>query len=497
MGISITGLSGFDTAQMVNDLMALERIPYKNLESKKTNLRSEQNVFRNINTAFSTFSTALTNLRYAADWNKLKATSSSNAVSVSSSLNVTPATYDLNVKQLATKNVVEIDASYMWGKINESYEADADPVTSSDLKIGEYVFTQGELQSIINAGSPVEDSNGEPNFDAALKKLAEIINSKTNAEESSNATASVLKTSSDGDFKLVLNSKNTGEGPANAVSFTLGTTNIIDDSHASVINKAGKDAIVEVNGVTVTRSSNTFNDLAEAGLTFTLNSVGESKVTVGQDVDAIVKNVKSFVDAYNNLISMVKTNLSKPADDSKMNPLQGDSLLKRIDSQLYSIFNSIVDTSGGKSWMEQIGLSIDKGVGKASLMTGKITFDEAAFKDALAANPQKVIDLFAKNERAADPDNGIKADPGGIITQFTSIMSSYTSTVNGMLSNKITGYDSEIKMIDDRLDHMDRRLQMTEARLKLQFSTMETMLSTLNNQKDWLTSQLESLNKSK
>ncbi|MFC6334900.1 flagellar filament capping protein FliD [Paenibacillus septentrionalis] len=482
MGISITGLSGFDTAQMVNDLMALERIPYKNLESKKTNLRSEQNVFRNINTAFSTFSTALTNLRYAADWNKLKATSSSNAVSVSSSLNVTPATYDLNVKQLATKNVVEIDASHMLDQVNAAI---ADP--AKELKIGNYTFTEDDLNAIA-------ELDGD---EAQLKKLAQIINSKTNTEDGSNATASVLKTSSDGNFKLILNSKNTGEGPENAVSFTLGTTNIIDDSHASVINKAGKDAIVDVNGVTVTRSSNTFNDLAEEGLTFTLNSVGESKVTVGQDVDAIVKNVKSFVDAYNNLISLVKTNLSKPADDSKMNPLQGDSLLKRIDSQLYSIFNSIVDTSGGKAWMEQIGLSIDKGVGKASLMTGKITFDEAAFKDALVANPQKVIDLFAKNERAADPDNGIKADPGGIITQFTSIMSSYTSTVNGMLSNKITGYDSEIKMIDDRLDHMDRRLQMTEARLKLQFSTMETMLSTLNNQKDWLTSQLESLNKSK
>jgi len=483
MGISITGLSGFDTAQMVNDLMALERIPYKNLESKKTNLRSEQNVFRNINTAFSTFSTALTNLRYAADWNKLKATSSSNAVSVSSTLNVTPATYDLNVKQLATKNVVEIDASYMLSQVNAATADDP----AKELIIGNYTFTEDDLNAIA-------ELDGD---EAQLKKLAQIINSKTNTEDGSNATASVLKTSSDGNFKLVLNSKNTGEGPENAVSFTLGTTNIIDDSHASVINKAGKDAIVEVNGVTVTRSSNTFNDLAEEGLTFTLNSVGESKVTIGQDVDAIVKNVKSFVDAYNNLISLVKTNLSKPADDSKMNPLQGDSLLKRIDSQLYSIFNSIVDTSGGKAWMEQIGLSIDKGVGKASLMTGKITFDEAAFKDALAAEPQKVIDLFAKNERAADPDNGIKADPGGIITQFTSIMSSYTSTVNGMLSNKITGYDSEIKMIDDRLDQMDRRLQMTEARLKLQFSTMETMLSTLNSQKDWLTSQFESLNKSK
>lgn len=36
MGISLTGLaSGLDTAQMVSDLMSIERIPYKNLETKK------------------------------------------------------------------------------------------------------------------------------------------------------------------------------------------------------------------------------------------------------------------------------------------------------------------------------------------------------------------------------------------------------------------------------------------------------------------------------
>jgi len=475
MGISITGMvSGLDTAQMVSDLMDLERIPYKNLETKKTNLQSEQTIFRNINTAFSNLSTALSNLRYAADWNKLKATSSSSAVSVSSTSNVTAGSYNINVQQLASKNVVEIDADYILSKVNEA-KSDA-----KELKIGGYTFTTEDLNAI-------ESTEPADNQEAKLKKIAEIINSKTNLEDGSGASASVLKTSSTGDFKLILNSKETGEG--NAVTFTLAGTNIIDDSHASVVNKAGKDAIVDVNGVTVTRSTNTFSDLADEGLTFTLNSVGDASITVGQDVDTIVKNVKSFVDAYNNLISMVKTNLSKPSDDSKMNPLQGDSLLKKIDTHLYSIFNSMVATSGGNAFMEQVGLSIDKGVGKASQMTGKITFDETAFKDALAADPKKVIELFTKNES--------DTDAGGIITQFSSVMTNYTSTVNGMLSSKITGYDSEIKMIDDRMEQMSRRLEMTEARLKLQFSTMETMLSTLNSQKDWLTSQFESLTKSK
>lgn len=484
MGISITGLSGFDTAKMVSDLMEVERIPYKNLSTKKTNLQSEQTVFRSINTAFSSLSTALNNLRYAADWNKLKATSDSNAVSVSSTNGVAAGSYTVNVQQLATKNVVEVDSSYILSKVEEAASS------GQELKIGSYTFTAEDLQSIQDAG----DS------EAQLKKLANIINTNTAAENGSNATASVLKTSSSGDFKLVLNSKTTGAGDNNSVSFTLANSSIIDhnatdeNGKIAVTNKEGKDAILEVNGVTVTRNSNTFDDLI-TGITFTVNSTGNSNINVGQDVDNIVANVKSFVTAYNNLISMVRNNLAKPEDDSKMNPLQGDSLLKQIDSQLYSLFNSVVDTSGGKAWMEQVGLSIDKGITKGSEMTGKITFDEEAFKEALANDPQKVIELFTKPQQEADPDTATPAKPGGIITELTSIMGYYNSTVNGMLNTKITGYDAEIKMIDDRMEQMERRLEMTEARLKLQFGTMETMLSTLNSQKDWLTSQFDALTK--
>src|SRR5690606_36876114 len=91
--------------------------------------------------------------------------------------------------------------------------------------------------------------------------------------------------------------------------------------------------------------------------------------------------------AYNDLIKSVRTNLAKPEDVSQtVNPLQGDSVLKDINSRLYDIFNQF--TSAG--FMEEIGLSIDKGAKTASAMTGEITFDKAAFTSALTSNPTKV-----------------------------------------------------------------------------------------------------------
>ena len=468
MGISITGMvSQLDTAKMVSDLMNIERIPYKNLETKRTNLQKEQAIFRNINTAFRSLETALNNLRYASDWNQLKGISSNtNALKISTDNTVQKGEYDINVKQLATKNVVQIDGAHLISKMQPGSK-----INIGDLEI--------DYDSI--SGNTTQDK---------LKNIANIINATNSGAK---ATASVIKTSSNDEYSLVLNAQETGS--SNAVNFSLkdqsGSAILLDNDKVTQIE--GKDAELTINGATVTRSSNEIKDLID-GATLTLTGTGQSTVSVGMDTEGIVSKVKEFVTAYNNLIGMVKDNLKKPEAEGVMNPLQGDSLLRQINDQLYNIFNAGVAIGGTepRSFMEQIGLSIDKGITKGSLMTGKIKFDEEMFKNALADDSSKVIELFTQNETQLV--NGKKS--AGVITQFTSIINNYTSTVNGLLSNKVTGYDSEIKFVDQRLETMTRSLEMKEARLKLQFSTMETMLSTLQNEQKWLSSQFDSLSKS-
>ncbi|MGI2296586.1 flagellar filament capping protein FliD [Paenibacillus sp. GXUN7292] len=472
MGISITGLaSGLDTVQMISDLMKLESIPYKNLETKKSGLQKEQTIFRSINTAFRSLETAINNLKYAGDWNQLKGVSSNtNALKVSTDSKVMQGEYNINVQQLATKNVVQIDADHILAELDANKE----------VKIGNYKLTAP-------TGATVKDR---------LNNLAAQINDNSSAEtDSSGAKASVIQISDD-KYSLVLNSVNTGSAAENKVNFTVNGDDQIVPENIYVNNTPGKDAKLTINGVEVTRSSNEFDNLVD-GATFTLTGTGQSTVSVGVDVDGIVSKVKEFVAAYNKVSELVKDNLKSPEDPKKeFNPLQSDSLLKNISNQLYTIFNTGVvvegagnSASGSKiqSFMEQIGLSIDKGVTKAEGMTGKITFDEAAFKNALAEDPKKVINIFTQSADSA------KDTTDGIMTKFSAIIGNYTSSVNGLVSKKITGYDSELKMIDERLSNMSRSLEMTEARLKLQFGNMETMLSSLKNEQKWLASQFDAL----
>ena len=478
MGISLTGLaSGLDTAQMVSDLMKIERIPYNNLEAKKTNLRSEQTIFRNINTAFRSLETALNNLKLGPDWKQMSgASSNTSAVGVTTKGNAPAGKYQINVVQLAQKNTLQLKFDHLF---------DASGNLKSDIKIGNLIVTNSDLSGDINSDPP-EDIIKEK-----MEKLASLIDSKSSEAGVSAATLNIAATGSD--FRLILTSKETGDESlitmsAGSIDLTKATDVINNKTNTNTLN-----AIVQFNGVELQRSTNTIDDDLIKGATLTLTGTGVSTVTVDRDTDAIVKKVQEFVKAYNNLISMVKENLAKPTDDSKMNPLQGDALLKRIDSELYNIFNSGVKNTGDSkaSFMEQLGLSIDKGVTSASLMTGKITFDEATFKNALADDPDKVIGVFTNGKPEAT-----ETHTTGIITQLSEIINNYASSASGLITNKITGYDSEIKFVDDRMERMSLRLEMHEMRLKQQFSTMETMLSTLQSEQKWLTQQFESLVKS-
>lgn len=454
MSFSINGLvSNLDTAQIVSDLMKIERIPYTTLETKKTNIRSEQTIFRNINTKLSALETAVKDLRYSADFRVFAAKSSNtNGLTVSTTGTPEAGTYAINVQKLAQANVKAMQGIDPGGTNLSSLNS----------------------MMINNKSIPLTDlgvASGESN-ESVLKKLTSYVNSNSDL----GVTASMVKTNSSGQLAFTLTSNTTGAQSAIQTSGFAGSfSNIV----------TAQDAELTFNGVAVKRATNTIDDLI-SGASIQLVSEGQSStVTVQQDTDKITSKIDNFVKAYNELITLVKDNLKKPSDDKKMNPLQGDSVLKEISNSLYSMVNGIVGSEQGFKMMSEIGLTIDKGITSPSLMTGKITFDKELFKAKFNEDAKNVVGMFTN-------------ESNGLMKGLDStIRSRWTSTVSGSISSKISGYDSELKMIDDRMISLDARLTMREARLKNQFATMETMLSTLNNQKDWLSSQFESLTKSK
>jgi len=89
-------------------------------------------------------------------------------------------------------------------------------------------------------------------------------------------------------------------------------------SGASGINvitsvEEGKDALVIINGETIRRSTNTFT---VNGVTYTLHSESNEiqTIDVNFDVDAVVNNIKSFVEKYNEMIDKINSKLTEKYD---------------------------------------------------------------------------------------------------------------------------------------------------------------------------------------
>lgn len=229
--------------------------------------------------------------------------------------------------------------------------------------------------------------------------------------------ASIVNTGGENGYKIILQSKESGE--KNQIKFSvkgsdqkaadgakqvlekLGfnakETEIKDDKGTTtgynlVINTAdtsaggkqlqkAQDAKFNFNGIDITRSSNKVDDLI-IGVTFNLNNVDEknsttgalkeSVITIGKDTDAVVKSLKSMVTAYNDLISNITTATSYDRENDVAGTLNGMSEITGIKRKLQNLFEST--NSDGKS-LQSFGFSFtEKGV---------LSVDESKLKDAI------------------------------------------------------------------------------------------------------------------
>lgn len=125
---------------------------------------------------------------------------------------------------------------------------------------------------------------------------------------------------------------------------------------------AGTDALLEVNGSFIERSSNTVTD-AIAGVTLNLSSADadtEVDLTITRDVSSAVGSIQALVDAYNEFTQFVDLGLGVTGNARPQ--LAGDAVLRNMRSTLQSSMQSqILQTlGGGYTRLGDIGIEIEK-----------------------------------------------------------------------------------------------------------------------------------------
>jgi len=281
---------------------------------------------------------------------------SGSAASVSVSSGVSPQSFSLDVADLATQEIQESDLF----------------ATSTS--------------AVASAGGTITLDIGSSSYDidisatTTLEELSQLINDTAG----DSVKAQVLNVA-ENDYRLVLTSKDTGSDQTISVTDGGGilTTNL---TQGTAIQE-GTDAHFKYNGIDFTRSSNTIDDII-TGIDITLNETGFSSISITQDSDKIVEEMKSFVTAYNTLFKELDSVLTADVDKGTLGVFNGDNTLKSLSRNLKEIIfstdsneNSLAGffskTNAAGNLTSAFELSED----------GILSFNENVFKEKFDADP--------------------------------------------------------------------------------------------------------------
>ncbi|HED8254662.1 TPA: flagellar filament capping protein FliD [Campylobacter jejuni] len=389
--------------------------PYtKKIEENTT----KQKDLTELKTKLSAFQTAVSSLGDSTAFAKRKVIASitdNPPASLSVSSGVALQSMNINVTQLAQKDVYQSKGlANDTGIINTNLQNPTNLTFFSNGK--EYSVTIDKNTTYSDLVDKINDATG-----------GEIVAKMVNTGEK------------DAPYRLTLTSKETGED--NAISFYPGKKDAdgkyqVDENAKGVFESLGwklddkaldakdfdpakskkgvgiidsgdnplhiqkaQDAKFTMDGIKMTRSSNTITDLG-VGITLTLNKTGEINFDVQQDSESVTKAMQDMVDAYNDLVLNLNAATDYNSETGTKGSLQGvtevNSIRSSIISKLFesqSVDGTVEDANGNKI-SAKVMLSLQD-YGLSMTESGTLNFDSSAFESKMKENPDLTESFFS------------------------------------------------------------------------------------------------------
>jgi flagellar hook-associated protein 2 len=277
-------------------------------------------------------------------------------------------------------------------------------------------------------------------------------------------SASVLNTG-DGTgapYRLVLSAKSAGTAGALTVDAT--GINVLDPGQLSEVTGA-VDAQVSVGGATITRSSNTINDLLP-GVTLNLVKTGTSTVTVGTDAAGASTKASALVDALNGVLSSVSAQVAYNSTTKKGGPLSGETMARGISTTL---LDDALDAQGTGQIkvLSQLGIETTR--------SGTLSFNATTFAAAMQKDPDGVASLLS-----------------GFAKSVEDYAKDATSST-GLVTKAAKSAGDEARRRQDQIDAFEVRMTALETSYRAKFSALDAALGKLKQQQSAVSSAISSL----
>lgn len=301
-----------------------------------------------------------------------------------------------------------------------------------------------------------------------------------------------------------------GRSLLNGLNFVSGKELTADTHGAST---AGTSATATIDGKKYTSDT---GKVMVGGVTYTLNAMGATTVSVSQDTDTLVKNVQSFVDDYNKMIdalntkyyekqysdygvltksqegAMTQDQITKWNEKAKSGLLYHDQTLgKIISSMRQALYTPVDSVTSNYNTMMSIGIS-------SSTDQGHIKLDTDKLKKALAVDPDCVRQLFAstgdvtKTNADGTTTTTTDYDSEGVLNRISDALYTNLKTMKSYAGNSTETSDGStlgtlIETLKTKMSDFKTQMDAYEEALYDKYDAMETAIQRLGTQLGYIT----------
>ncbi|HTU10060.1 MAG TPA: flagellar filament capping protein FliD [Allosphingosinicella sp.] len=406
IGYALGAGSGLDIKSLVTDLAAAAKAPKETLLARREAANQAKiSGLAQVSSAIDSFASALSSLIAGGTLFSQPSVSDSSVFTASA---------------LAGSRLGGLSASVEVRQLAQAQTSASGYLASGTAPVGE-----GTLSITVGGGTPIDVTITAANNN--LNGLAKAINDKN-----AGVTATVV-TDSNG-ARLVVKGQ-TGAANAFTLSVPGGTTSGLERfaSAAMTSPQVAQDAIVRLDGVEVTRSTNSFSDLI-AGVQIDLKSAKpDVPVSVGvtRPTAAISQGVQDFVAAYNELVTMIAEQTKAGAGDAA-GALRGDIGVRELQRRLAQLPTTILSSAGpGPHTLAEIGVRTNR--------DGTLGVDSTRLASVLASDPDGVEALFNPNQYSSSPFLTIKSLVGKVAPGTYTITDVVPAAPPAAASGKLNG----------------------------------------------------------
>jgi flagellar hook-associated protein 2 len=447
----------------VNSLLALMRQPITALQSKRQSLTNLDAVYTDVRANLKSLNDSVAALKESAAALATARTASlsdGSVLAAAAGSGAALGNHTISVSQLARQHTLAGDQLAQGGA-----------ALRTALGAGDQSFTV----TVAGVSTVVTVNIGPSDTDAAvIAATAAAINSALSGAEHA-VTASAVNDSAS-TARLTLRSADSGL--ANKISLAdsggslLSALGVLDTGRAATDSTGGYiyadaqlDAKLRVDGIAITRASNTLTDVLE-GVTLTLRaaqSEGAAPVllTVSSDAAPLRAKAEAFLRSLNSSVSYLSAKTAIDRATGTRQVLASQSSYRGLFTELKALGAATVDTGvAGIRSMADVGITQDS-AGVFSLS------DTAKFAAAAADHPAAVAALLGG-------EAGLSATVAAKLTPFLA--------AGGILDNDNAGVDGKVATVNESIKRLEASVALRQEQLIAKYSNLQKVIEQTKGQ---------------